>query len=90
MSEEKDVPFKAYESAQARADERFKKLWITIIILILLLVGSNFGWLIYESQYEDVVTTTQTVSQNTSEGGANSNYFYGGEDGNTGSNDNNN
>jgi cell division protein FtsB len=73
MNEEKDVPFKAYESVQARAEERFKKMWITIIILILLLVGSNFGWLIYESQYQDVVTTTQTVSQNTSEGGANSN-----------------
>jgi hypothetical protein len=90
MNEEKDVPFSAYESVQARAEERFKKMWVTIIILILLLVGSNFGWLIYESQYQDVVTTTQTVSQNTSEGGANSNYFYGGEDGNTGSNDNNN
>ena len=70
MNEEKDVPFSAYESVQARAEERFKKMWITIIILILLLVGSNFGWLIYESQYQDVVTTTQTVSQNTSEGGA--------------------
>lgn len=87
--EEKDVPFKVYESAQARADERFKKMWIIIITLIVLLVGSNFGWLVYESQYQDVVTTTQTVSQNTADGGNNSNYFYGGEDG-AASSDNNN
>lgn len=88
--EEKDVPFKVYESAQARADDRFKKMWIIIITLIVLLVGSNFGWLVYESQYQDVVTTTQTVSQNTADGGNNSNYFYGGEDGAASSDNNNN
>lgn len=60
---EKDVPFKVYESAQARSDDRFKKLLSVVILLIVLLVGTNIGWLIYESQYQDVVTTTQTVSQ---------------------------
>lgn len=64
--EEKDVPFKVYESAQARADERFKKMWVVIIILIFLFVGSNFGWLIYESQYQDTVTVSQEVDTGSS------------------------
>lgn len=57
MDIEKDVPFKVYESAQARADKRFKMMWILLIIVFVAFVGSNTGWLIYESQYEDTVTT---------------------------------
>lgn len=41
----------------------FKGLIITNIILILLLFGTNLAWLIYESQYEDTVTTEETNLQ---------------------------
>lgn len=41
----------------------FKWLIITNIILILLLFGTNLAWLIYESQYKDVVTTEETNLQ---------------------------
>lgn len=84
-----DEFFKVFETTQARADRRFRQMWITILVLIALLVVSNMGWLVYESQYQDVVTTTQTVSQNAN-GGSNSNYFYGGEDGETDDNNNSN
>lgn len=55
------VSYTVYEAAQARSDRRFKQMWITVLVLIVLLVGTNMGWLIHESQYEDVVTT---ISQN--------------------------
>lgn len=51
------VPFAVYESAMAQ----IKSLIWVIVLLVLLLVGSNVGWLIYESQFEVVEETTETV-----------------------------
>lgn len=48
-----NIPYIAYEAAQSRLERIIKRLWITTIILIVLLVASNIGWLIYESQFED-------------------------------------
>lgn len=50
------VPFAVYESAMAQ----IKSLIWVIVLLVLLLVGSNVGWLIYESQFEVVEETTET------------------------------
>jgi hypothetical protein len=36
-----------------------KRMFILIIILIVLLFGTNAGWLWYESQFEDVETTIE-------------------------------
>ena len=52
------VPYIVHESAMARAERTAKRLWITILTLIFLLVGSNCLWLYYEMSFEDVVTTT--------------------------------
>jgi len=56
-----NVSFVVYEAAQSRLERVIKRLWITTIILIILLVGSNIAWLIYESQFEyyDETTITQ-------------------------------
>ena len=43
----------------ARSERTVKRLWATIILLILLFVGSNAAWLYYESQFEDVVVTQE-------------------------------
>ena len=48
------VPYIAHESAMARAERTAKRLWITILVLIFLLVGTNGAWLWYESQWETV------------------------------------
>lgn len=53
-----NVPYIVHESAMARAERTAKRLWITILILIFLLVGTNMAWVYYENQFEDVVTTT--------------------------------
>lgn len=73
----KDVSYIAFESVIARFDRVIKRLWVVILILIFLLLGTNLAWLYYESQFEQVTDTTQTVEQNTKDGGDNS--FVGGD-----------
>ena len=47
--------------------KKFSKRWFVIsIVLLIALVISNVGWLIYESQWEEV-TETQTVEQHQEE-----------------------
>ena len=44
------VPYIVHESTMARMERTIKRLWITILTLIFLLVGSNCLWLYYESK----------------------------------------
>ena len=69
------VPYVAHEFAMARAERQSKRLVAVIILLILLLVGSNIGWMVYESQFEDYVIT-QEVEQEADNG---ENHFIGGD-----------
>ena len=63
------------EQRHLRREKRFVAI---IVLLIILLVGSNIGWMIYESQFEDVVTTEEVVVDADDNGNAN----YIGQDGN--------
>ena len=54
------MPIAQHEKDQNRLMGIIKSLIAVIVILIVLLVGSNIGWLIYESQYEVVEETTIT------------------------------
>ena len=54
------VPYIVHESAMVRAERGAKRLWAVVILLIILLVGSNGVWLWYESQFETVATTEIT------------------------------
>lgn len=53
------VPYVVHESAMARAERHTKALVGVIVLLIVLLVGSNGAWLWYENSFEEVVTTTE-------------------------------
>ena len=57
------VPYIVHESAMARAERTAKRLWIAILTLIFLLVGSNCAWIWYNSQFEVVETTTIEAEQ---------------------------
>ena len=57
------VPYIVHESAMARAERSAKRLWVVVILLIVLLVGTNGAWLWYESQFEVVETTTIEAEQ---------------------------
>lgn len=56
------VPYIVHESTMARAERGAKRLWTVIILLIVLLVGTNGAWLWYESQFETV--TTEVTQEN--------------------------
>lgn len=47
----------------ARFERINRRLWITIILLISLLVASNIAWLIYESQFEDFTITQEAENE---------------------------
>lgn len=72
----------------ASMERTIKRLWITIILLIVLLVGSNICWIVYESQFVET-ETTQTVTQEL-EGDNASNNFVGGNYGESKTDSNNN
>lgn len=57
--EEKTIPYYAYDAITILYNKTIRRLWILCIILAVFLVGSNVGWLIYESQFEDVVKIEQ-------------------------------
>ena len=52
--EPEPVPGHAFEVILTAHQVLFKRLIAVIIILVVLLVGSNIGWIIYESQFETV------------------------------------
>lgn len=53
------VPFAVHESAMARMERTIRRLWILLILLVVLLVGSNALWIWYESQFEDIEITQE-------------------------------
>ena len=66
----------AHELDMARTERANRRLWVVVILLIFLLVGSNIAWIYYENQFEDSVTTT-TIDA-TQEGSGN-NTVVGGD-----------
>lgn len=69
------IPYIAHEFAMARAERTAKRLWITILTLIFLLVGSNCAWLWWSNQWK-TVESWEITQEN--EGGYNN---YIGNDG---------
>lgn len=61
MADEKEkmveIPYFVHEADMERLERANKRNFILILVLIVALIGSNLAWTIYESQYEDVVTT---------------------------------
>lgn len=52
-----------HEHDMARLEIIIKRLWILVIIIFLALVLTNGAWIYYESQWEVVEETTETVTQ---------------------------
>jgi hypothetical protein len=73
MTDQDKYIHEVYATALERAN---KRLWILCVILIILFVGTNAGWLYYESQFEDVTTTTTIDAQ---QDGSGNNTVVGGD-----------
>lgn len=66
---DKDISFVAFESVCSRFERTIKRLWILVIILTVLLVGTNCAWLYYESQFQYVETSTESYEADATDGG---------------------
>lgn len=47
------VPYVVHEADMARQERTIKRLWILLLVLIVLLAGSNGWWIWRESQFAD-------------------------------------
>lgn len=56
------------EANDARLERTIVRLWVLLIIMLFLLVGTNAAWIYYENQFEDT-TTTVTQKLDTGDGG---------------------
>lgn len=61
------------------AERTIKRQWITIILLILLLVGSNIAWLHYEMSFMDEITVTQDLDSDSGDAIINDGVHINGE-----------
>lgn len=53
------VPYIVHESSMARMERQIKRLWVTVILLIAIVVVTNGAWIWYESQFSDIETTIE-------------------------------
>lgn len=77
---ERDLKQYGIDVIAAMAERTVKRLWIIIILLIVLFVGSNAAWIWYESQFIDEEWTFEADADGDSNAIANGNgevYFYG-------------
>ena len=60
--DDKLIPRIAFEIATARQERTIKRLWILCLVLILALLGTNAGWLYYESQFQYFEVTQEATA----------------------------
>ena len=61
--DERNIPYIAPEGMMARMERTIKRLWILSLVLTLLLVASNVGWIYYEAQFTDEVVTVEQENE---------------------------
>ena len=62
--ENKSISEAAFEFTIEKMNQTIKRMMIIIIMLIIAVIATNVGWIIYESQYENYTYTLdkETVS----------------------------
>ena len=73
------MPIVEHEKGQNRLMKIIKWLIAVILVLIVLLVGSNICWIVYENSFEDVNTTEEYQIEQDAESGNNNSVINGGE-----------
>ena len=71
------IPFIAFESALARLERTNRRLFILCVILALMLLVTNAGWIYWENSFEDVVVTQDNANGYNSYIGNDGNINYG-------------
>lgn len=76
------IDYVAHEADMAIMERVNSRLWKALLVVIVLLVVTNGAWIWYESKFEDVITTTETVTQDTGNGSGDNTFsgdFIGGD-----------
>lgn len=61
------ISYFVYEDAMVRAERHLKRQIMVIILLLIALIGTNAGWLWYESQFQ-MTEITKEVKQDVQTG----------------------
>ena len=69
--EPESVPYIVHEASMARMERQAKRLWIAVLLLIVMLVGTNGAWLWWNNQWETVESWEITQENE----GGNNNYI---------------
>lgn len=59
-----NVPYIIVESMLTRMERTIKRLWIALLVVIALCVGSNIAWVYYESQFQTTEITQDVDTGN--------------------------
>lgn len=73
------ISYVAHESALSRAERIIKRLIAVIVLLIILLVGSNTCWMIYEGQFSTSTTSEEYLIEQSAGVGNMNAIINGGE-----------
>lgn len=68
--EQKQIPYIAFESAQTRLERANRRLFILCVILALMLLVTNAGWIYWESQWQVEENTEVSQDIDTGDGDA--------------------
>ena len=63
-----DAAIAQHEKDQNRLMSIIKSLIAVIIVLIVLLVGSNIAWIVYEAQFQVTETIEETIIESQQDG----------------------
>lgn len=58
------IPYIVHEADMARMERTNKRAWILSIILIVIIITTNAGWLWYESQFDYYQTEITQENEN--------------------------
>lgn len=58
------IPYYVHEMEMTRLERINKRLWILILIVFLALIGTNAGWIVYESQFDTYSYEQETKADN--------------------------
>ena len=53
------VPYVVHEADMARQERTIKRMWILLLVMLFLLVGTNGAWIYYENSFEDISITQE-------------------------------
>lgn len=74
-----NVPYIVHEGEVARLERAIKRLIIAIVIMAILLAGTNLAWLYYESQFETITLSQDGAGLNNVNTGSQGDLINGAE-----------